>query len=239
MTSHKISCKSNYKLYCFVCEKSIYRGEKITQCVESGGMELRRVPYSGSRWVHETCLPKDIATMKFLDVIDKETKTNPKEHFTEIHDRVENYAYWNQEEDKKYKNLCITCGEDMGPQNPRQLCGKSFCLNKDFISDISSDCSDISNDCSDLEFESFYNYPDVSLTSEEKNRLLYHCKKKKLMSKHLENDIDNLCKELKKMSWWSGKKIEEENKLDILLEMLIEKKKFDEIVDSTLEMLKN
>ena len=22
---------------------------------------------------------------------------------------------------------CIVCGENMGPNNPRQLCGKSFC----------------------------------------------------------------------------------------------------------------
>lgn len=25
---------------------------------------------------------------------------------------------------------CIECGEDMGPNNPRQLCGKYFCYNK-------------------------------------------------------------------------------------------------------------
>jgi len=25
---------------------------------------------------------------------------------------------------------CLTCGIDMGFQNPRQLCGKSFCLYK-------------------------------------------------------------------------------------------------------------
>jgi hypothetical protein len=24
---------------------------------------------------------------------------------------------------------CLTCGEDMGPQNPRQLCGKWYCRN--------------------------------------------------------------------------------------------------------------
>ena len=27
------------------------------------------------------------------------------------------------------KNLCVECGEDMGPQNPRQLCGKWRCTN--------------------------------------------------------------------------------------------------------------
>ena len=24
-------------------------------------------------------------------------------------------------------NRCIGCGEDIGPSNPRQLCGKTFC----------------------------------------------------------------------------------------------------------------
>ena len=24
---------------------------------------------------------------------------------------------------------CLQCGIDMGPQNPRQLCGKSYCYN--------------------------------------------------------------------------------------------------------------
>ncbi len=27
---------------------------------------------------------------------------------------------------------CIVCGEDMGPQNPRQLCGKYCCSNQFF-----------------------------------------------------------------------------------------------------------
>jgi hypothetical protein len=26
------------------------------------------------------------------------------------------------------KNLCTECGRDMGPQNPRQLCGKTYCI---------------------------------------------------------------------------------------------------------------
>jgi nitrate reductase cytochrome c-type subunit len=27
---------------------------------------------------------------------------------------------------------CLTCGDDMGPQNPRQLCGKWYCRNVGF-----------------------------------------------------------------------------------------------------------
>ena len=29
---------------------------------------------------------------------------------------------------------CLTCGVDMGPQNPRQLCGKWMCPNESFSS---------------------------------------------------------------------------------------------------------
>lgn len=29
-----------------------------------------------------------------------------------------------------FKNKCLECGIDMGPQNPRQLCGKIRCDNK-------------------------------------------------------------------------------------------------------------
>lgn len=28
------------------------------------------------------------------------------------------------------QNLCTVCGIDMGPQNPRQLCGKIYCMNE-------------------------------------------------------------------------------------------------------------
>ena len=27
------------------------------------------------------------------------------------------------------KNRCMECGEDMGIDNPRQLCGKTYCIN--------------------------------------------------------------------------------------------------------------
>ena len=34
---------------------------------------------------------------------------------------------------KEVQNLCILCGVDMGPQNPRQLCGKTKCYNIDYL----------------------------------------------------------------------------------------------------------
>ena len=36
-----------------------------------------------------------------------------------------NYSY----QDDEIKNLCLDCGVDMGPSNPRQLCGKTHCNN--------------------------------------------------------------------------------------------------------------
>jgi hypothetical protein len=34
----------------------------------------------------------------------------------------------NKQNDKKESCYCIECGVDMGPQNPRQLCGKTYCM---------------------------------------------------------------------------------------------------------------
>ena len=31
------------------------------------------------------------------------------------------------------KNKCIDCGIDIGRCNPRQLCGKLYCINKDIL----------------------------------------------------------------------------------------------------------
>lgn len=38
----------------------------------------------------------------------------------------------NETEDKKdksndYRNLCVICKMELGPHNPRQLCGKTYC----------------------------------------------------------------------------------------------------------------
>lgn len=37
-----------------------------------------------------------------------------------------------QNEDDPSVNRCTECGIDMGPHNPRQLCGKSYCQNEYF-----------------------------------------------------------------------------------------------------------
>lgn len=35
----------------------------------------------------------------------------------------------NQNLPEESENKCVECGEDMGPNNPRQLCGKTYCKN--------------------------------------------------------------------------------------------------------------
>ena len=94
MMSHRSFCKSNFLMHCFSCNSPIYKGDEITQCIESGGMELRRVPYTGSRWVHMFCLPTDITTMHFLDCFDDLKNTYPDMSDAELLDVVENYDYW-------------------------------------------------------------------------------------------------------------------------------------------------
>lgn len=35
------------------------------------------------------------------------------------------------EKEEEHKNKCTICDVDMGPSNPRQLCGKTYCINDD------------------------------------------------------------------------------------------------------------
>ena len=70
----QISCKSNYKMHCFSCNKPINRGDLITHVSSFNGMELRwrgcdyirdidygpcfYTPISGKNlWVHRDCVP--------------------------------------------------------------------------------------------------------------------------------------------------------------------------------------
>lgn len=97
--NNKSVCKSNFKMHCFVCNSIINKGDEITQCLETGGMELRKVPYTGSRWVHMYCLPKDGITKYFLDVAEELHEYYPDEEFSDICEMVENHDYWTREED--------------------------------------------------------------------------------------------------------------------------------------------
>lgn len=43
----------------------------------------------------------------------------------------EEYDYYSP--NNTIRNLCVICGVDMGPNNPRQLCRKTYCENEDEI----------------------------------------------------------------------------------------------------------
>jgi len=61
-TSHRSVVRSAHKLMCFSCNRSIEIGEEITQCIEAKGMNLRKAPPTGGRWVHYLCAPIDLNT---------------------------------------------------------------------------------------------------------------------------------------------------------------------------------
>ena len=46
---------------------------------------------------------------------------------------------WYLQMHKDTTNYCVNCGSDMGRQNPRQLCGKTFCINEDIVMQEDSD----------------------------------------------------------------------------------------------------
>ena len=107
-------CISNFKMHCFVCDKVINRGDEITQTIESGGMELRRVPYTGSRWVHCLCVPKNETTLYFMNVVDEMQTDFPDCTIEEIMDSVENHDYWTFEDN----SLPVWSISPIRPPNP-------------------------------------------------------------------------------------------------------------------------
>ena len=47
---------------------------------------------------------------------------NMEQFVDNVLDNLENYKL-------EEKNRCLMCGDDMGRDNPRQLCGKTYCYN--------------------------------------------------------------------------------------------------------------
>lgn len=69
----------------------------------------------------------------YFDESDKHLQTKKariegkKENHKEIIKEIIHNNYDDIYNDKEVKNECIICGVDMGPDNPRQLCFKTFC----------------------------------------------------------------------------------------------------------------
>ena len=79
--------KSNYKLYCHVCDGTIHRGDEIARCEEYYGwisMTLRArltadrksfyTPDTGARWVHKNCDPGFWTTYSVIAETEKANK---------------------------------------------------------------------------------------------------------------------------------------------------------------------
>ena len=77
-------------------------------------MELRRVPYTGSRWVHSLCVPKNETTLYFMSIVDEMQAEYPNCTIDEIMDIVENHDYWTLEEE----NLPVWSRPPFRPPTP-------------------------------------------------------------------------------------------------------------------------
>lgn len=268
--------KTCYNMHCFSCNQTIKKGEYITQCLESDGMELRTKPYTGSRWVHANCLPKDILTMKYIHVLDEAINNYPDMMYEDIESMVEKYDYW------------IHQSSDVG---------NTSCYHEEDASDDEEDASHDEEDASDDEehasddeedtshndnttFTVKENKPTERFEFAKSNRskcVICHefiGKNEKRVGrlnlkygtygsfKHLDcwDNEDpilpaNMCynieddeiniellemkKKLEELMQWSNYKASEEEKIEMAKEMCEEKKRFDKIVDETIEMLKS
>ena len=204
---------SKYTMHCFVCDSAIDRGDEITKCIEVEKMKLRRNRSVGQRWVHLMCVPKDCKTEYFMFVLKELKEDYPDLSDDYAYSIVADHDYWTHEssDDDSFKNLCMLCGEDMGPQNPRQLCGKYYCRNaevEDDVIEVEDDVIEVEDDViedddvedDDVDPTTWSNLKSIlKWYSTDHEQLLMEVDKKKLMD---------------------------------------EKKKFDEAVDEALEILK-
>ena len=202
---------SKYTMHCFVCDSAIDRGDEITKCIEVEKMKLRRNRSVGQRWVHLMCVPKDCKTEYFMFVLKELKEDYPDLSDDYAYSIVADHDYWTHEssDDDSFKNLCMLCGEDMGPQNPRQLCGKYYCRNAEVEDDvIEVEDDDVEDD--DVEDDDVED-DDVDPTT---------WSNLKSILKWYSTDHEQLLMEVDKKK------------------LMDEKKKFDEAVDEALEILK-
>ena len=98
--------------------------------------------YDGRETDHTTivCADKDMAYIVMDDepvVIEPAIAEEEEEEFDfgdesddeeeEIELESDEEADANESDEDVESNRCLECGVDMGPQNPRQLCGKTYC----------------------------------------------------------------------------------------------------------------
>jgi hypothetical protein len=79
------------------------------------------------------CALYDEFTAKYEDLVTKKPKTKVAEIAGVLKAVREIIKYYNQEfEYAKSTYYCVCCGVDLGPQNPRQYCCKTYCPEESF-----------------------------------------------------------------------------------------------------------
>lgn len=239
---NRIVRKSNFKMHCFSCNSVIYRGEEITQCLESEGMELRNVPYTGSRWVHAFCLPKDITTVNYVETLDELQKDYPDSSWDEIETAVENHDYWihqvntnysikdsleyeESDSDESDHEMPNTIFEKAKSSNIKcVICYKYISKGEPRVAKLNNKYKTYGNykhqECWDNEVPIFQQ--DVCVKVENSN---------------YDEELQEMKEKLEELLYWSINDLSEEEKLVRAKDMCKEKKVFDKIVDETLEML--
>jgi len=108
--------KSRYNMQCFSCEKNIIKGDEITRCVEinPNAMELRNIRKTG-RWVHMYCLPTNVDTEYFLEVVEELMSDFPSMEYDEALESVEIHKYWKHEEEVKFNKIVDEALEMLNP----------------------------------------------------------------------------------------------------------------------------
>ena len=84
---------------------------------------------------------EDVDDVKVVDISRKRVSTSSRKRSSSI-DFVSANKIRKEDE---MQNLCISCGDDMGDCNPRQLCGKTKCLK----ADSTGGCFELSNNIGD------------------------------------------------------------------------------------------
>lgn len=239
---NRIVRKSNFKMHCFSCNSVINRGDEITQCLESGGMELRDIPFTGSRWVHAVCLPKDILTMNYVETLDQLQDDYPDTPWEEIEAAVENHDYWIHEvdsidsiedsleseesdSDESEHEMPNTVFEKAKSSNTKcVICDKYIAKGEPRVAKLNKKYKTYGNykhqECWDNEVPTFEE--DVCVKVENSN---------------YDEELQKMKEKLEELLYWSSNDMSEEEKLVRAKEMCKEKKVFDKIVDETLEML--
>ena len=97
--------KSQFKMHCFSCDKPIKKGDEITQCIEINNEKNLRNSQNTGRWVHMYCVPKDVDTGFFREVVEDLLDSYPDMSENEAEFMAESHDYWLHEEEAKFNKF--------------------------------------------------------------------------------------------------------------------------------------